>query len=206
MHLEAVEGRSQVWTTEQIETVIDGALNGGKAKSGNKIPARSSIALAVMIAYDTSLPQQYILALKWELFDGKGLTVIQIKKRGGRELYLPLRQRTINQLRGIVHHISGHIIISEETGQPYCDSSQEDNRVKAKAFSRIFRKFRERAGVVGLTFHDIRRTALTELGNRGATNTEIAAWSGHAPGSKILSVYVKPDKSASMNAFKKRGD
>ncbi|MDP7423836.1 MAG: hypothetical protein QF394_00270 [Rhodospirillales bacterium] len=50
----------------------------------------------------------------------------------------------------------------------------------------------------------IRRTALTEMGNRSATNVEITTFSGHDIASNVLSDYVKPDREAALNAFNKR--
>ena len=44
---------------------------------------------------------------------------------------------------------------------------------------RLFVKFRKRAGVDGRTFHDLRRSALSAIGNSGATNAEIVSFSGH---------------------------
>nr|MBC8158653.1 hypothetical protein [Alphaproteobacteria bacterium] len=85
--------------------------------------------------------------------------------------------------------------VSEETGQPYTDRN---------VFSRIFRKFRDRVGVKERTFHDIRRTALTELGNQGATNAEIVTLSGHDINSRVLKDYVMPDRTAALNAARKR--
>ena len=87
---------------------------------------------------------------------------------------------------------STHIIVSEETGHPYPSKN---------AFGRIFRRYRRQAGVRDdLTFMDLRRTALTELGNMGATNAEIVSFSGHKLNSKVLDTYVKPDKQAAKNA------
>lgn len=59
-------------------------------------------------------------------------------------------------------------------------------------------------GIAERTSHDIRRTALTELGNRGATNAEIVRFSGHDINSRVLKTYVKPDRTAAENAAKKR--
>ena len=148
-----------------------------------------------MIAYDTSLPQQDILALTWAQFDGEGLTVKQIKKRGAnKDLWPPLSAETLGMLT-VTPRTSTHVIVSEETGQPYTDRN---------VFSRIFRKFRDRVGVKGRTFHDIRRTALTELGNQGATNAEIVTLSGHDINSRVLKDYVMPDRTAALNAARKR--
>ena len=69
----------------------------------------------------------------------------------------------------------------------------------------MFRRFRDRAGIARpLTFHDLRRTALTEMENTGSTDTEIISISGHTKGSRVIGIYVKPDKQAALNAAAKR--
>ncbi len=197
LDMEQPDGRKEVWKPDEIAAVIKAAEAGGKADSGNLIPPRPSVALATRIAYDTSLPQQDILALTWEQFDGDGLTVRQIKPRGERnELWLPLSAETRAILLAMSKRkASTHIVVSEETGLPYTDR---------RIFSRAFRKARDRAGIAEKTFQDIRRTALTELGNKGATETEITKISGHKIGSRVIDVYVRPDKSAAKSAAAKR--
>ncbi|MBF0382278.1 MAG: tyrosine-type recombinase/integrase, partial [Magnetococcales bacterium] len=195
--------RDQVWTPQEIMDVVKAAEEGGTASTGNTIPPRPSIALAILIAYDTSLPQQDILDLTWDQYDGEGLKVIQKKRRGGKKIWVPLSPNSIERIDAL-DRSSTHIIISEQDGRPYVDQG-DDNRVRCRSFSRIFRKFRDRAGIERhLTFHDIRRTALTEFGNSGATEAEIVSMSGHKMGSQILDVYVKPDTTAGRNAAAKR--
>ena len=48
----------------------------------------------------------------------------------------------------------------------------------------------ERLVVDGVHFHDICRTVASELGNRGATSTEISSITGHAPESNVIKTYV----------------
>jgi integrase len=199
------KGRNEVWTKEELESIVALLLSGGKAPSGNVFPARPSIALAALIAYDTSLPQQDILALQWDQFDGQGLDVTHKKKRGGKPVWLPLTTRTIAMIKKIDKKLSPYIIVSEENKQPYLDANPSVNRSRCRIFSKNFRRFRERAGIErGLTFHDLRRTAMTELGNAGATNAEIVAFSGHSVNSRVLDVYVKPDQTAARSGAKKR--
>ena len=92
---------------------------------------------------------------------------------------------------------SSHIIIYEGTGRPYRDKNQ---------FGRTFRIVRERAGVTsGVTFKDLRTTALIELGSKSATNAEIISFSGHAVNSPILQEYVMHTKEPALNARRKIG-
>lgn len=195
MKIESPPNRTVIWTPDEIEAAIATALSEGKAGSGNTIPARPSVALAIAIAYDTSLPLGDVMALTWKAYDGEGLTVTQQKKRGQRKLYLPLTDRTRAMLdaqpKGGVQ-----VVINEETGRPFTDR---------KVFNRVLLKVMSRAGITRrLTFHDIRRTALTELGARGATNAEIAAYSGHSVNSPILNTYVQRTRETVISAFRKR--
>ena len=194
MSIESVPPRTQKYSPEEVDKLIRSAVEGGRAKSGNEIPARPSVAVATKIAYDTSLPRQDILALKWDQWDGQGWSVTQIKSRGEhKELYLPMSPEGMEMVKGL-DRTSIFVIVNEATGRPYDEN----------VFSRIFRKFRERAGIEGRTFHDLRRTALSEFGERGGTNVEISGYSGHKPSSPMLGIYVKPDKSVSLAAAQKR--
>ncbi|MGF7213618.1 integrase [Skermanella aerolata] len=196
MKIESPQHRSTTWTPDEIEAVIATALVEAVAPSGNRIPARPSVALAVAIAYDTSLPLQDVLALTWKNYDGQDLNVVQLKNRGNRRLCLPLSERTRAMLDGM-SRATERVIVNEETALPYPDRF---------VFGRVFRKVKQRAGITRqVTFHDIRRTMLTELGARGATNVEIASYSGHSVNSPILKVYVQPTRESAVSAFRKRG-
>ncbi|MDD9878735.1 MAG: tyrosine-type recombinase/integrase [Magnetovibrio sp.] len=197
--------RESVWTKDEVKRVVQAALHGGKAESGNEIPARRSIALATAISYDTSMPQGDVLRLTWNQWDGKGFIGRQQKKRGGRRLYHVVSEETRAMLNDTVK-TSTNIIVCEVTGKPYVDEPDTVSQSRRNSFGRLFRKFCKRAKVKGKTFHDLRRTALTEAGNSGATQTELEGMGGHAHGSKTLGVYVLPDKEAAHNVAKKRWD
>ena len=55
----------------------------------------------------------------------------------------------------------------------------------------------------GVTFQDLRITALTELGSKSATNAEIVSFSGHTVNSPILQEYVMQTKETALNASRK---
>ena len=59
------------------------------------------------------------------------------------------------------------------------------------------------ATLPGVTFQDLRTTALTELGSKSATNAEISSLSGHAVNSPILKEYVMQTKETALNARRK---
>ena len=99
-----------------------------------------------------------MLALTWKSYDGQDLNVVQKKNRGNRRLCLPLSERTRPMLDRTTH-ASEQVIVNEEPGLPYPDRF---------IFGRVFRKVKQRAGITRqVTFHDIRRRMLTELGAKG---------------------------------------
>ena len=75
-------------------------------------------------------------------------------------------------------------------------------RYKSKdEFGRAFRKACRRAGLErSLTFHDLRTTALTNTGKKGATMAEIVSFSGHKLNSPVLETYVKSGREAAQRA------
>jgi hypothetical protein len=50
----------------------------------------------------------------------------------------------------------------------------------------------------------MRRSAMSAMGNSGATNTEIVSFSGHSITSPVVGTYVRPDKTTARNAANKR--
>ncbi len=198
MQLPGSTGRDAIWTSDEVKAVIKACIE-GDPELGNPIPPRPSIALATQLAYDTAQPQQDILALQWSQYDGEGITVQQIKDRGGRretkEIWIPLNKDSRVMLEATAK-TSTYVIVSEETGQPYSDRN---------VFSRIFRRFRKRANIERrLTFQDLRTTAATEMGNRGATGAEIVSITGHSISSPALKNYLKPGREAARRGSSKR--
>ena len=189
--MEQPEVRDAVWTQWEVDRVIEAALKAHKSRQGNIAQARRSVALAVQIAVDTSLSQQDILKLTWDQYSDGDLTVRQIKKRGDKELWIPMGQKTQQMLNGTNRtHIQ--IIVNEQTGQPYSNHN---------TFGKAFRKVRKWAGIERqLTFRDLRTTALTNMGNKGATMAEIVFFSGHKLNSPVLETYVKPGREAAQRA------
>ena len=170
---ETPPSRDMVWSEWEVDRVIEAAMTSHKSSQGNIAPPRPSIALATQIAFSTSLPQQDILALTWDQYSDGGLTVTQQKKRGGKELWIPLTDKTRTMLDGI-NKFHTHIIVNEMTTQRYKGKDE---------FGRAFRKACRRAGLErSLTFHDLRTTALTNMGNKGATKGQLWQGSFHSVG------------------------
>ena len=73
-------------------------------------------------------------------------------------------------------------------------------------FRATWRKACERGGVAGLTFHDLRGTAVTRLALAGATELEIATITGHSVGvvkSILEKAYLHRDPAMAISAIEK---
>ncbi len=175
------KGRSQVWTIEDIHKIIDTSI---KAQ-------RPSIALAVQIAYNTAQRQQDILDLRVDDLKSELWEVIQ--KKTGKTAWASLSEETINMLR----EYSGDIYVIE--------NEVTKTKYERYNFGHTFVKIRRKARLSeNLRFHDLRRTAATEMANAGATIAEITAVTGHSITSKAIEVYAKPGRKAAVSAEEKR--
>ncbi len=181
--------RRHVWNPEQITAVIRAATD----------MERPCIALAVQIAYDTSLRPGDIRALTWGQFDCESFWLKQQKT--GTDQRVPLWPDTIAMIqaaRGDTIPMPGAPIIRAPHGRPY----RKDN------FEHRFRNICRAINLPDdLQFRDIRRTAATERAEGGATVAEIAASTGHsiAHGARILDTYVNTKNyEMAQNAQAKR--
>ena len=128
--------------------------------------ASSEMKLALMLALWTGQSQGDLLRLRWSDYDGqrfrltRGKTGQAIVVRAGE----PLREL----LSGTKP--SGPRILTNTRGTPWTSDG----------FRASWRKLCKRAGVVGLSFHDLRGSAVTRLALAGCTPPEIASVTGHA--------------------------
>jgi integrase len=121
------------------------------------------LAPAVSLAIETAMRQGEMLNLHWEDIDLEN-RIAQLKEtKNGEERAVPLSTGAIKVLRAIPVHLSGRVF-------------PIDRMTLYKAFERAC----ARAGIVDLTFHDLRHEALSILAERGDLSVlELAAVSGH---------------------------
>jgi integrase len=82
------------------------------------------------------------------------------------------------------------IVLSEATGRPYTSA----------AFNAAFRRLRAIAGLpADLQARDTRRTALTEAGDGGGTDSQLQSLSGHRNRQSVAS-YVHPSSTMAADA------
>lgn len=143
--------RDIIWTDEQV------------AKFRASAPAR--LVLAMELARWTGQRQGDLLRLTWTAYDGYYISLTQAKT-GARvrvKVAAPLKALLDAQKRG-----NAVTIITNRSGLPYTEG-----------FKASWRKAVEKAGIAGVTFHDLRGTFVTLAHRAGSSIKEIAEVTGH---------------------------
>lgn len=131
--------------------------------------ADAPMRLALFVALYTGQRQGDLLRLTWAAYRDDWIRLKQSK--GGRAVAF----KAVAQLRGLLDakvaagRVSTHILTTP-TGRPW----------QKRNFSRAFKTTCDRAGIAGLTFHDLRGTAVTMLSEAGCDTTELCSITGHS--------------------------
>lgn len=154
--------------------------------------APSHLRLAMMLALNTGQRQGDLLKLTWSAYDGKIIRVRQ-RKTGA---YVPVP--VSDELRKVLDAAPRRspVMLVNTDGKPWSESG----------FQSAWGKATMRAGVRGLTFHDLRGTAVVTLARAGCNEVEIYSITGHKPGDvqAILTAHYLPrDGKVAMNAIAK---
>jgi integrase len=128
--------------------------------------ASPALSLAFHMAIWTGQRQGDLLALPWSAYDGSAIRLRQSKT--GRSVVVPLGA----PLRTVLAHTPrrSETILTTQAGTTWTSDG----------FSASWRKAALKAGIVGLTFHDLRGTAVLRLALAGCTVPEIATITGHS--------------------------
>ena len=124
--------------------------------------------LALVLALWTGQRQGDLLRLPWSSYDGTHIRLRQSK--GGVRVVVPVGAPLKAALDAAARTKKGPLILVNSDGKPWTPDG----------FRSSWRKACTQAGVVGVTFHDLRGTAVTRLALVGATEAEIASITGHA--------------------------
>ncbi len=140
-----------------------------------KAPPHLHLALA--LALWTGQRQGDLIALEWNAYSGTHLRLVQaktvskVRNSVGKRILIPVGAPLKARLDAIREgRPAGETILRTERGTAWTSDG----------FRTSWRKACEAAGVVGVTFHDLRGTAVTRLALAGATNAEIATVTGHS--------------------------
>jgi integrase len=130
------------------------------------VAASQEIKLALVLALWTGQRQGDLLRLPWSSYDGTHLRLRQSKT--GRRIVMPAGMPLRVLLDGSERR--GPIILTNSYGRPWTSDGFRTSWSKACA----------RAGVGGLTFHDLRGSAVVRLALAEATVPQIATFTGHS--------------------------
>jgi integrase len=128
--------------------------------------APAHLHLPLLLALWTGQRQGDLLRLPWSAYDGTHIRLRQSK--GGRHVVIKVGAPLKAALDATPKR--SPIILTTSNGKPWTPDG----------FRASWGKARKRAGIVGVTFHDLRGTAVTRLALVGATEAEIATITGHS--------------------------
>jgi integrase len=168
----------KIWSDENIATFLR--------------TAPAYLRLAMMLAIYTGQRQGDLLRLPWSSYDGRALKLKQ--KKTGAYVAIPVAEALRMELDAASRRCP--IILTNSVGRPWSESG----------FQGAWGKATTRAGIRGLTFHDLRGTAVVMLARAGCNEVEIYSISGHKPGDvrAILTAHYFPrDAKVAENAIEK---
>src|SRR5664280_3172731 len=128
--------------------------------------AAPELALALMLALWTGQRQGDLLRLPWSAFDGSHIRFQQSKT--GRRIVIPAGE----PLRVLLNRTERRspMILTTKRGRPWTSDGFRTSWGKACTFAKI----------KGLTFHDLRGSAVVRLALADATVPQIATFTGHS--------------------------
>jgi integrase len=148
--------------------------------------------LALLLALWTGQRQGDLLRLPWSSYDGSYIQLRQGKT--GARVRIPVGA-PLKALLDATTRRSPVILVNRD-GKPW----HEDG------FRSSWRKACAVAGIVGVTFHDLRGTAVTRLAVCGCTEAEISAITGHSlrdVGAILDTHYLHRDPALAESAIRK---
>lgn len=116
----------------------------------------------VRLAIHTGMRQGELLSLRWDDLDMEKRTGTLKDTKNGEMRVVPLSSAARTVLEDLARSISGQVFTIDQ------------NVLKIR-----FRRACKRAGITGLTFHDLRHEATSRLFERGLNVMEVAAITGH---------------------------
>ena len=168
------------WAKERGKITVNPCERGGRLYRGNRVDkiwtdadeaaflrtAPAHLRLPLLLALWTGQRQGDLLRLTWSAYDGSHIRLRQSKTG------MPVRVKVGAPLKAVLDatpKVSPLILVST-TNKPWTGGG----------FRASWRIAQAAAGVVGVTFHDLRGTAVTRLVLVGCTEAEIAAITGHS--------------------------
>ena len=160
------QARSRVLTDEEVSKLLQALEPTGRRSHWTKP--------AVQLALYTAMRRGELLSLRWEHIDLQGRTAFLPDTKNGDSRTVPLSSAAVQVLAELPRHMSGLVI-----------------PVKYFTLDAAFKSGVCRAGLEGVRFHDLRRTAITRMAEKLPNVIELAAVSGHKS-LMVLKRYYRP--------------
>jgi integrase len=168
------------WATDRGLVAANPCTKGGRLYRGSRIDrvwtdddeavflarAPAHLHLPLMLAIWTGQRQGDLLRLTWKAYDGSRIRLRQSKTK--RRVVIPVGAPIKAMLDAAPR--TSPIILLNSDGKTWTSDG----------FRASWRKACAAAGIVGLTFHDLRGTAVSRLALAGCTDSEIATLTGHS--------------------------
>jgi integrase len=150
--LYSVDRTGKVWTDENVAALL-----------GSAVP---ELSLAMMLALWTGQRQGDLLRLPWSAYDGRHIRLRQSKT--GRRISVPAGE----PLKVLLDRTDRRcpMMLTTTRGKPWTSDGFRSSWSNACA----------NAGITGLTFHDLRGSAVVRLALADATVPQIATFTGHS--------------------------
>jgi integrase len=177
------------WAKDRGKITVNPCERGGRVYHGTRVDktwsieyeeaflrsAAAHLHLPLLLALWSGQRQGDLLRLPWSAYDGKEIRLRQSKsvRKGGRRavnVTIPVGAPLKEALDAAAKSKRSTIILTTMDGTPWTSDG----------FRASWRKAQAKAGVVGVTFNDLRGTAVTRLALVGCTEAEIAAITGHS--------------------------
>lgn len=168
------------WALDRGLVSANPCTKGGRVYSGTRIDktwtkdaeaaflkhAPAYLHLPLLLALWTGQRQGDLLRLPWSAYDGTHIRLRQSKT--GRPVPIRVGAPLKAALDAAIKR--GPLILTNSRGRPWT----------SHAFQVAWGKAAAKAGIFGVTFHDLRGTAVTRLAIAECTEAEIAAITGHS--------------------------
>lgn len=167
-----------IWTEDQVAALL--------------AAASPQVALATMLAIETGQRQRDVIRMTWTAYDGQTLRLRQSKS--GRSVIVP-----------VTAPLKAMLDAAPRRAVTICTTARGTSWTP-DGFRTSFGKAKAAAEVEGVTFHDLRGTAVMRLARAGCTLPEIVAITGHSArgAAAILERhYLSADQRVSESAIAK---
>lgn len=183
--------RDITWTQQEVKEVIRVAKENG----------HYSLALYIILCYETAQrPWQDLKNLKWENLtnDAKGNPFLDfVISKTNVHIILPLSNVAMSAI--------AEVAAKQPDNAQYIFSDEAGNVLTSNTIHVQFQKVKKLAMVrPELHIRDLRRTAITELAQSGATMSEITAITGWKGTESIIQRYARVRIETAINALAKR--